>query len=327
MCAALQVHFYFSDSNLTTDKFLSELTGLAENKPVPLATICSFKRMHRYKPHSAVVSALKDSDFLTLEGEEGQETIQRKKAFDPTKSTKFDERSIYVKGFGEEVPSTQFDIEAFFAQYGAFNSVRLRRGDKGGFKGSVFVEWVDKEAAEKFMALDPKPQWKEHDLLVLWKVDYQKEKNDMIKSGALQASSNNNRSHRGRRDNRGRGGDRPDTDPRDWKKRRDDDQKNGHNDRRGGRDRGRGRGRGGRGRGGNQRRGRDHDDERRPRGEDAGEGRDNGTKNDATAAKAPETKEANGSSNPNGKRAHEDGAQDAPPAKKVDAKQGVSEAA
>ncbi|KAI0132204.1 La domain-containing protein [Xylariales sp. AK1849] len=327
-----QVHFYFSDSNLLTDKFLSDLTGLSENKPVSLATLCSFKRMRRFKPYSAVVDALKDSTFLDVEGDEGAETVKRKKAYDPStsKNSKIDERSIYVKGFGGEEPSTQFDVEAFFSQYGEFNSVRLRRADRGGFKGSVFVEWADKETAEKFMALEPKPQWKEHDLLILWKLNYMDEKNKLIRSGEIAAKpyKNNYGSHRGRgdrnrdRSDRGRDGD---FDKDDWKSRKEYDQKNGYNgrdrDRRGGGGRNqRGRGRGGNNRG---RGGRDQGGERRNRGDEMP--RIN-VGSASAATKAPETKEANGSPSTNGKRVRDDDANDAPPAKKVDTKEAGTEA-
>jgi lupus La protein len=269
---------------------MAELTGLTENKPVPLATICSFKRMRRFKPYSAVVAALKESNELVVEGEEGAETLRRKKPFDPSKRIKIDERTVYVKGFGKEEPSTQFDIEAFFAQFGEFNSVRLRRGEtgdaKGGFKGSVWVEWADQETADKFMALDPKPQWKEHDLLILWKQDYIKEKNEMLRDGDGELSKSQKGGNRGGRGNfRGRGNRRDGGD--NWKDRRDRDQRNGHRDQRG---RGRGRGgRGGRGRG----------------------GRDHGDRN----------------SDANGKRSREDDGQEAPPAKKVDNKDGAAETA
>lgn len=72
------------------------------------------------------------------------------------------DRSIYVKGFGgigEEAPSTQTEIEAFFAPYGPINAVRLRRNLSKLFKGSVFVEFESKEGQEQFMGLEKKPMW------------------------------------------------------------------------------------------------------------------------------------------------------------------------
>ncbi|KAK6085860.1 La protein-like protein [Seiridium cupressi] len=310
-----QIHFYFSDSNLPTDKFLSDLTGLAENKPVPLKTITSFKRMRRFQPYSAVVAAMKESKEMIVEGEEGEETIRRKKAFDPSRRTKIDERSVYVKGFGEEDQSTQFDVEAFFAQFGETNSVRLRRGDDQGFKGSVFVEWADQETADKFMALDPQPKWKDHDMLILRKLEYMEQKNEKIRNGDGELSGSR---HRGRGNFRGRGG-RRDGDSDNWKERRDRDQRNGHRDQRG---RGRGRGRGNRGRGrdhgGSQR---DQDDSK-PKIQASGDGR---PKIHVSEDKPSEKKDAD-ESKTNGKRAREEDSQSAPPAKKVDTKEPAPEA-
>ncbi|KAF7536710.1 hypothetical protein G7054_g4316 [Neopestalotiopsis clavispora] len=292
-----QVQFYFSDSNLPTDKFLSGLTGLGENKAVPLKTITSFKRMRRFQPYSAVVAALKDSKELEVEGAEGEETIKRKKAFDPSRRQKIDERSVYVKGFGEETPSTQFDIEAFFAQYGETNSVRLRRGDDQGFKGSVFVEFADQETADKFLALDPKPKWKEHDLLIMPKLEYVEQKNKEIREGKREPSDSRHRGRGGFKGGRG-GSD-------NWKDRRDRDQRNGHRDQRGGR----GRGRGGRGRG------RDHggprrDQEDKPKAP-TGDGR----------PKIHTSEDKPADANAGEKRAREGEATEAPPAKKVDTKE------
>lgn len=255
-----QVEFYFGDSNLPTDTFLMKETGGAENKPVSIATIHAFKRMQRFQPYSLVVNALKESKFLIVEGEEGKETVKRKKAFDPSaKSPKRDARSVYIKGFGDEEPSSQFDIEAFVAPYGEVNSVRLRRTEEKLFKGSAFIEFGDEETAQKFLALDPKPQWKgKHTLEIKSKTQYIEEKNEEIRNGTLVPAQ-----HRGRNGFRGRGrggrggkdfvkrerdGDRDgDRDPNDWKKRRENDRENGF---RGGRGGGRNQ-RGGRGNGRN----------------------------------------------------------------------------
>ncbi len=317
-----QVEFYFGDSNLPSDTHLWNRVGGEENKPVPLSDICSFKRMRRFKPYSAIITALKDSKFLVVEGEEGKETIRRKHPYDASKRQKVDERSIYAKGFGEEEPSTQFDIEAFFSQYGVFNSVRLRRTDRKLFKGSVFVEWVDKETAEKFLELDPEPKWKDHPLLIMSKQTYTQQKNSEIREGNQDPNGSKkfnkgfHRGDRGGRGGRGRGNYRGD--PGDWKKRREQDQKNGFDDRRGGRNhRGRGRGRGS-----HSGRGRDHGENGRASKEEPVDDRQVGRPKIHTSSEGAKIMkgETNGST---GKRGREDdgGAVGEHPAKKVDQKE------
>lgn len=257
-----------------------KLTDGVSNKPVPIKTLHTFGRMRRFQPYEAVVAALRKSVFLDVVGLEGLEGVQRKVPYDPstrpTKS-KVEARSIYVKGFGEEEPSTQFDIETFFIPYGPTRSVRLRRSDEDRlFKGSVFVEFQDEETAQKFMELEDKPKWKGEDLKYMTKTAYCEMKNQDILDGKVDpkiqtrapgASGGRERGGRGRgrggdRGGRGRGDfkdrrgnkngdrsggrDREDRDPNDWKKRREEDRENGFkNDRRGGR--GNRNGRGGRG--------------------------------------------------------------------------------
>ncbi|KAJ5247263.1 hypothetical protein N7468_002246 [Penicillium chermesinum] len=236
-----QVEFYFSDSNLFSDKFLMGLVDGAKNNAVPLETIHSFKRMKRFQPFSAVVEALKTSE--TLELTDNDTAVKRKvplpennddsiKVFE----NKAMARSIYAKGFGREEGSTQYDIEAFFAPYGPINAIRLRRGDDKGFKGSVFVEFATEEKQKEFLDLPEKPKWKGKDLIIKSKKQYCDEKVEEIKSGNVKPS-------RGRGGGRGRGrggrggrgnhrnndrGDRNDN--RDWRERRADDQKNGFKD-------------------------------------------------------------------------------------------------
>lgn len=74
----LQVEFYFSESNLSSDKFLFSLTGGKENKPVPLNLIVSFKRMKRFPNKGIIIDALKESTLIELGGDPGEETIKRK---------------------------------------------------------------------------------------------------------------------------------------------------------------------------------------------------------------------------------------------------------
>jgi lupus La protein len=271
-----KVEFYFSDANLPSDNHLWNLTDGELNLPVSITEICKFGRMKRFQPVSAVVAALRESQFLEVTGPEGHEQVKRKVAYDPAAPRSTSEsRSVYVKGFGDEEPSSQFDIEAFFAQFGPTNAVRLRRSGEKLFKGSVFVEFADEETAQNFLALEPKPMWKgKHQLIIQSKKEYTSGKVQDIKDGKMEPAEtwapgsrgrgrgyrggNNNRGERGNyrndRDGRGRGDTRCDRDPDDWKKRREEDRASGfkdnhhRNDRgRHGRDgdrKGRGRGRG-----------------------------------------------------------------------------------
>ncbi|KAL2267615.1 hypothetical protein VTJ83DRAFT_4892 [Remersonia thermophila] len=305
-----QVEFYFSDSNLPTDKFMWESTGGEQNKPMPLKTICNFKRMRQFQPYSAVVAALRESSFLVVEGEEGQETVKRRRAY--VSSTEAQKArlaaSVYAKGFGEEEPSTQFDIEAFFAKYGHIKHVKLRRTNEELFKGSVFVEFESAEEADAFVKLDPKPTWKGNELLIMKKKDYLDEKNRQIKEGLIEPNTNRKKTFfEGKERGASRGGrggfgakfsgDKKDQD-------NNNDRKNGFKGGRGGR----GRGRGGRGfRGGNR---------------NGGSPRDNKKKEETrTSTNDVQVPTIQSTEATNGKRAREDDAPaEAPAAKKVDSK-------
>ncbi|KAI9816228.1 MAG: hypothetical protein M1827_001829 [Pycnora praestabilis] len=336
-----QVEFYFSDSNLPLDRFLHEKVGGSHNNPVSIKVIHSFKRMRHFQPYSAVIEALKDSTFLDVTEDEA---IRRKVPIDEAsygKSTeegakvyedKAMDRSIYAKGFGEETPSTQFDIEAFFAPHGPTNAIRLRRAFSKLFKGSVFVEF-DNEATQKaFMTLEPKPKWKGQDLQWKSKRDYVDEKAKLFAEGKAKPGQNWK-------------GKFPSGEEKDWRTRRDEDQKSGF--------RGRGRGRGadrgsGRGRGrGNGRGGRDggsvrndrNDRDRKSRNEEDKEERGNGVEKDHKGvpiiqipssnpvadimAPAPVSEVPNSSEKKRG-REDDDGTDGQGSSKKVDTKMGTS---
>jgi lupus La protein len=199
--------------------------------------------MQRFQPYELVVKALRESKFLVVEGEEGEETVKRKVAYDPNApKTKVEARTVYIKGFGDEEPSSQFDIEAFMTPYGPLNAVRLRRTDEKLFKGSVYVEFADEKTAEAFLALDPKPLWKgKHKLDIKSKTQYMNEKAQEIRDGKKDPAQFRG-GRGGQRGGRGRGGPRGnfkgrngDRDPDDWKKRREEDKASGFKDRRGGR--------------------------------------------------------------------------------------------
>lgn len=258
-----------------TDKFLYERIEGSKNVPVPIDVIHSFKRMQRYQPRSAVVDALKESTTLNVVDDDA--AIQRKqplpeglagKSIDEVEKVHEDSsmaRSVYVKGFGDEEPKTQFDIEAFFAGFGPTKSVRLRRDTYRTFKGSVFVEFDSEETQKAFLELETKPRWHEKELQIKSKKQYCDEKVNDINAGKLRRNSPvgdqksyDNKKHDYRDGDNGR----------DWRQRRNEDA----DDRQGkGGDRDRKRkgfgssGRGGRGSRGNNRGGRDRNYDRRAR--------------------------------------------------------------
>ena len=197
--------------------------------------------MRHFQPFEAIVEAMKESTFLELC--EDDTCVRRRDPLpsalnqgpDPDAIEIFEDkampRSVYVKGFGEEKPSTQFDIEHFFAEYGTTNAVRLRRSDDKTFKSSVFVEFDTEETAEKFLKLDPKPKFQEKDLQIMSKREYCDKKVEDIKAGKIRP---NTQHQKPRRDHGGRDRDfrrkRDDEDDRDWRVRREEDRKGGYRD-------------------------------------------------------------------------------------------------
>jgi lupus La protein len=316
------------------------ITGGTENKPVKVKHILNFGRCKRFQPYEAVISALKDSEHLEVSGAEGDEEIKRKKAYVPSNEAAQTRvaRSVYVKGFGDETPTTQIDIEAFFAPYGPISAIRLRRTDEEYFKGSVFVEFPSEEAAKTFLALEPAPTYQGHELKIMSKRAYMEEKNQLIKDGKLEPQKQQKSKFwegkelggsKGGRGGRGGGNRQGDSD--DWKKRRENDQKNGHGGRGGRGGRGRG-GRGGRGRGG--RGGRDDRNGRDRRQEAPTQVNTNKYAsrfsclrqlytNSSCSVQRPRvnhTEASTAEAKENGKRAREDDGAAQPPAKKVDTK-------
>ena len=239
--------------------------------------------MRHFQPKSAIISALKESKLLNLVNDDTE--IQRKeplpeglvgkpmKEIQKVHEDQSMARTIYAKGFGEEEASTQFDIEAFFANYGSTNSVRLRRDMDRTFKGSVFVEFDNEETAKTFLAVEAAPTYKGNTLLIKSKKQYCDEKVEAIQAGRIRPHSPGTGEGRGgfkggRRNNDHRDLDKHDD--RDWRLRREEDAKEGFPERRNGgskddNDRRRGnkrKGFGSRGRGGLHReKGRDRNEE------------------------------------------------------------------
>ncbi|KAK9696067.1 hypothetical protein K7432_012660 [Basidiobolus ranarum] len=119
--------------------------------------------MRQFTDKDLIVEALKESPELLEVNEDGT-MVRRSK---PIENLAADfKRFVYVKGFPEEYPELQEELEQFFEQHGKVLSVRMRRAKPGNsFKGSVFVELANAEEASELAAKSLK--FKEADLIVM----------------------------------------------------------------------------------------------------------------------------------------------------------------
>ncbi len=203
--------------------------------------------MQHFQPRDAVVKALKESSVLEVVDDDT--AVRRKtplpenltgKSMDEVQKVHEDRsmaKSIYAKGFGEEDSTTQFDMEAWFANYGLTNSVRLRRDGNKCFKGSVFVEFDTEETQQEFLDLNPPAKWKGKDLEIKSKKEYCDAKVDEINKGRIRRNSpdphyedkRDKRPHRvsptynNKRHDYSEG-----DDDRDWRQRRSEEAANGY---------------------------------------------------------------------------------------------------
>ncbi|KAG7195319.1 uncharacterized protein KQ657_003847 [Scheffersomyces spartinae] len=152
-----QVEFYFSDSNLQTDKFLWNVYQ-ANDGWVDLKTILTFTRMKQYRPETKVIEALKNSDKLVLSANE--EMIKRKDPLpdlDELKSRR-KKNTVHIEGFPKDL--TQEQIEEFFdtkivSQLPQEKTVcsirRMKNRVSREFFGVADVEFKTLEDAEFFL--------------------------------------------------------------------------------------------------------------------------------------------------------------------------------
>lgn len=154
-----QVEFYFSDSNLQTDKFLWRIYE-ANDGWVELKTILTFGRMRQYRPEEKVIAALKTSDKLVLSANE--DMVRRKdpvKDFNEIKNIR-KRNSVHIEGFPSS--ATQEELEEWFSlkifpnlpkEQSVSSIRRVKNRATKEFFGVVDVEFKTLEDAEHFLGV------------------------------------------------------------------------------------------------------------------------------------------------------------------------------
>lgn len=215
-----------------------QVSGGPENTPVSIKHLANFKRMRHFKPYSAIVNALRESDSLVVVDDgaysgTGNEAVKRKEPIvvpseegDAEKkpsietlqwrfknaTTNANNRSIYAKNFGDLEAAGQLLLEQFFAPYGSVMVRRRLDKETAEWKGSVFVEFDSTDSQKQFLALDPMPKFQDNELTVMSKQDYMvmkcnekgiEPKFDEHGNFIQDTTYNNKHANRGGRDSRG----------------------------------------------------------------------------------------------------------------------------
>ncbi|CAN1346881.1 La protein 1 [Linum perenne] len=160
-----QVEYYFSDSNLSRDKFLSKTITTSEDGLVSLALICSFKKLKAYLKLgevkqediadgtlNAVAQTLRNSASLKLSGD-GRKVGRVTPLLNPEEiAEKLDQRMVAVSPLPFDID--QESLQLFFSQHGKVNSVRLPKliANTNTFCGTALVEFSSDEEVQKILS-------------------------------------------------------------------------------------------------------------------------------------------------------------------------------
>jgi len=169
-----QLEFYFGDTNLCRDKFMQ--THIKENDGwFTWETMFKFKRLESLSTDQEVVcAALATSTTGLIEISEDKTKVRRNKDMpvpaninDVFDAAQF--RTAYAKPFPlkSELDKLQEKLE----KYGVIDYIQMRRDVRKNFKGSVFIQFRNKEDCEAFVN-NPDLEYENQKLIKYMKKDY-----------------------------------------------------------------------------------------------------------------------------------------------------------
>ncbi|KAF8567028.1 hypothetical protein P879_09688 [Paragonimus westermani] len=180
-----QVEYYFSDLNLSRDRFMKEV--IAENDGctlffcifltgISLETMLKFNRLKCLSEDVDVIkkALLKSTSGLLEVGPNGVRRNPSSKvpdSFDAIFSA-YKDRSVYVKGFATDATLDEI-IEWLETVGGKTLNVHMRRLPKDKkFKGSIFAVFEKKEDAEKFLSCSDAATYNGSSMTRMYREDY-----------------------------------------------------------------------------------------------------------------------------------------------------------
>jgi len=142
-----QLEFYFSDSNLRTDKFLKNCINSTQEGYVDSVILLKFNKIRTLCNGNleTLVNVAQKSQQLVLS--EDHTKIKRKAPI-PDKFDNFSTRTIYVDNLPKN--STIESLQGIFSKSGKINIINLPKDkDSKQIKGFAFVEYDTLEQAKK----------------------------------------------------------------------------------------------------------------------------------------------------------------------------------
>ncbi|VDK38100.1 unnamed protein product [Taenia asiatica] len=171
-----QVEYYFGDINLPKDTFLKKT--LEENGGwMPFDILLKFKRLKQLSTDIEVIkNALMKSDLVEV-GENGVRRVPSNPAPETLSQALaiHGDRALYVKGFPTTLSLDEI-ISWLESIAGETYDVFCKRFPNKSFKGSIYVTFKEKEAADKFMTSPDCAEFNGNPLLRKWYKDYLEDK-------------------------------------------------------------------------------------------------------------------------------------------------------
>ena len=135
----LLLQYYFSDVNLSKDKFLKDLLG-KEDGWIAIETLLTFNRLKQLTETQAdIVDAFENGKSELIQLNESKDKLRRTKPL-PEVDDEFRRtyrlRTVHLNGF-PKVGTTLDDLIEFCSQYGTVESVQMRRFNDKSFKVSI----------------------------------------------------------------------------------------------------------------------------------------------------------------------------------------------